>query len=193
MEEPNRQISKEKAVRMGIERGMALMRDDLKMYGMTIEGEKKFISESKDYDSLWADAIEALEKIRPENRAEEYLNNWKRERADFLNYKKDEAKRVEEFVKYANEDIILEVLELVDDLEIAAREVPGVGLEHVIKKFHDLFKKYGIEKIEVKDNFDPLFHEAVETEPEGKKLKEIRAGYKIRDKIIRPARVKITK
>lgn len=128
-----------------------------------------------------------------EEKAEEYLNNWKRERADFINYKKDEAKRVEEFVKYANEDLILEVIDLVDDIEIAAKEVPGIGLEHVVKKFHDLFKKYGVEKVEVGDKFDPNLHEAVETEKEGKKLKEVRTGYVMRDKLIRPARVKITK
>jgi molecular chaperone GrpE len=129
-----------------------------------------------------------------EQKAEEYLNNWKRERADFLNYKKDEAKRVEEFVKYANEDIILEVMELIDDIEIAAREVPGIGLEHVLKKFSDLFKKYNVERIDVEGKkFDPELHEAVEIEKEGERLKEIRAGYKMRDKVVRPARVKIVK
>ncbi len=129
-----------------------------------------------------------------DQKAEEYLNNWKRERADFLNYKKDEAKRVEEFVKYANEDIVLEVMDLVDDLEIAAREVPGIGLEAVVKKFNDLFKKYNVERIEVSgQKFDPELHEAIEIEKEGDKLKEIRAGYKLRDKVIRPARVKIIK
>ena len=133
-------------------------------------------------------------EISHEEKAQEYLDNWKRERADFLNYKKDEIKRVEEFMKFANEDILLEVLEIVDDIEIAAREVPGVGLEHVFKKFNDLFKKYGLEKIETTGNkFDPTLHEAVETEPGGEKLQEVRAGYILQDKVIRPARVKIIK
>src|SRR3990167_9193126 len=79
----------------------------------------------------------STEASRP-NVAEEYLNNWKRERADFLNYKKDEARRIEEFAKFANEAVILEVLEIVDDLEIAAREVQNIGLESIIKKFHGL-------------------------------------------------------
>ena len=127
------------------------------------------------------------------SKEEEYLNNWKRERADFLNYKKDEARRVEEFVKFANEDLVLEVMELVDDIEIAAREVPGVGLEHVIKKFNDLFKKYGVERIKVEGEFDPALHEAIETAPGGGKLQEVRAGYMMRNKVIRPARVKIIK
>ena len=58
-----------------------------------------------------------LEKAK--NYAEEYLNNWKRERADFLNYKKDEAKRMEEFVRFANEDLLMETIETLDDLEKA--------------------------------------------------------------------------
>ena len=133
------------------------------------------------------------ETVDHEAKAQEYLDNWKRERADFLNYKKDEARRVEEFVKFANEDLVLEVMELVDDIEIAAREVPGVGLEHVIKKFNDLFKKYGVERIKVEGEFDPALHEAIETAPGGGKLQEVRAGYMMRNKVIRPARVKIIK
>lgn len=127
------------------------------------------------------------------DKTEEYLNNWKRERADFLNYKKDEARRVEEFVKFANEDLVLEMMELVDDLEIAAREVPGVGLEHVVKKFSELFKKYGVERISIDGQFNPALHEAVETEKDGTKMVEVRAGYMMRDKVIRPARVKLVK
>lgn len=128
-----------------------------------------------------------------QSKEEEYLNNWKKERADFINYKKEETRRLEEFVKYANEDLVLEMMELVDDLEIAAKEVPGVGLEHVVKKFSELFKKYGVERISIDGQFDPALHEAVEIEKEGTKMVEVRAGYMMRDKVIRPARVKLSK
>src|SRR3989344_1101568 len=90
-----------------------------------------------------------------QSKEEEYLNNWKRERADFTNYKKEEARRLEEFVKYANEDLVLEIMELVDDLEIVTKEVPGVGLEHVVKRFSELFKKYGVERISIDGQFNP--------------------------------------
>ncbi len=133
----------------------------------------------------------STEASRPN--VEEYLNNWKRERADFLNYKKEEARRIEEFVKYANEDLVLEMIELVDDLEIVAKEVPDVGLEHVVKRFSDLFKKYGVERIKVDGQFNPALHEAVDTEQGGSKMVEVRAGYIMQDKVIRPARVKIVK
>jgi len=130
----------------------------------------------------------------PSDKTEEYLNNWKRERADFLNYKKDEARRIEEFARFANEDVILEVMEIVDDLELAAKELKDVGLEPIIKKFKELFKKYGIEEIAVDgQKFSPEFHEAVETEAEGDKMLQVRAGYTMHSKVIRPARIKITK
>ncbi len=147
-----------------------------------------------------------------QSKEEEYLNNWKRERADFMHYKKDESRRLEEFVKYANEDLVLEMMELVDDLEIVAKEVPGVGLEHVVKKFSELFKKYGVERIGIDGQFDPVLHEAVlgegsigrtksaadngisvEIEKEGTKMVEVRAGYMMHGKVIRPTRVKLTK
>lgn len=129
----------------------------------------------------------------PQSKEEEYLNNWKKERADFINYKKDESRRMEEFVRYANEDLVLEMIELVDDLEIVAKEVPGVGLEHVVKKFSELFKKYGVERISVDGQFNPALHEAVETEQGGEKMVEVRAGYMMQGKVVRPARVKLTK
>src|SRR3989344_880751 len=132
--------------------------------------------------------------VETTNKTEEYLNNWKRERAAFLNYKKEEARRIEEFVKFANEDLVLEMMELVDDLEIVAKEVPGVGLENIAKRFSELFKKHGVERIEVEGKkFDPELREAIETEKEGEKLKEVRAGYTMHGKVVRPARVKLTK
>ncbi|MEK7217569.1 MAG: nucleotide exchange factor GrpE [Patescibacteria group bacterium] len=128
------------------------------------------------------------------NKEEEYLNNWKRERADFLNYKKDEARRIEEFARFANEDVVLEVMEIVDDLELAAKELKNAGLEPIVKKFKELFKKYGIEEIEVDgQKFNPALHEAIETETDGGKMLQVRAGYTMHGKVIRPARVKIIK
>ena len=126
--------------------------------------------------------------------AEEYLNNWKRERADFINYKKDEAKRMEEFVKYANESMILEILDVVDDLDLAAKqEKGGEAAKQIIKKTEDLLKKYGVERIKTDGKFNPELHEAVSIEPGGEKMEEVRAGYMMYGKVIRPTRIKIIK
>lgn len=127
--------------------------------------------------------------------AEEYLNGWKRAQADFINYKKDEAKRAEEFVKFANDALILEILAIIDDLELAAQhEGKEKGLPQILKKFSDLLKKYDVEKIKTDGTFNPLLQEAIEgSNSEGAKIEELRAGYTLHGKVIRPARVKFTK
>jgi len=140
-----------------------------------------------------------IEKCKKQ--VEEYLNNWKRERADFINYKKDEAKRLSEFAKFAGEGMILQVIDLIDDLEIFARhnsDLPHLqadkeGVGQILKKFSDWLKKYEVERILIDGKFDPNFHEAMETELEGEKMEEIRAGYTMSGKVIRPTRVKIIK
>ena len=146
-----------------------------------------------DKDEIKNEIVAEETPVETADKAEEYLNNWKRERADFINYKKDESRRMEEFARFANEDLVLEMMELVDDLEIVTKEVPGVGLEHVSKRFSELFKKYGVERINMEGQFNPALHEAVETEKEGTKMVEVRAGYTMHGKVIRPARVKLTK
>ena len=130
----------------------------------------------------------------------EYLNSWKRERADFVNYKKDEAKRIEEFARFANEDLILELTEVIDDLIIARNNSPPdndkwmKGFDSTLSKMDKLLEKYGVKRIEVKDSkFDPQLHEAIEMEEGGKIMQEVKPGYTMHGKVIRPARVKIVK
>lgn len=124
------------------------------------------------------------------NKEDEYLNNWKRAQADFVNYKKDESKRLEEFVKYANESVIEEVLDVVGNLELAAEHIKDEGLKQVIKQFESLFKKYNVERITVDgQKFDPTVHEAVDAIDESLPLAEARAGYTMHGRVIRPARV----
>ena len=143
------------------------------------------------------DQSEELEQVK--SKSEEYLNNWKRERADFINYKKDEIRRLGEIIKFANESLILEMIDVLDNLEMAIKHAsPDVdkewlkGLEHVQKDFMELLNKYGVERIKTTDNFDPELHEMV-GEGEGDKVEELRAGYTMHGKVIRPARVKIIK
>lgn len=128
-----------------------------------------------------------------EKKAQEYLDNWKRERADFINYKKEEIKRLEEFIKFANGNVFLEVIDLIDDLEISAKHGENQnGFKQILKKFIDWLKKHGVEKIKVEgEKFNPLLHEAVESDTDGDKMEEIRSGYTMHGKVIRPSRVKI--
>ncbi|MEK7616005.1 MAG: nucleotide exchange factor GrpE [Patescibacteria group bacterium] len=128
--------------------------------------------------------------VEEKSMEEEYLNNWKRAQADLANYKKEEMRRMEELVKYGNEAIILEVLDVVGNLELAAEHLKDEGLKQVIKQFERLLKKYGVERIVVGDHFDPNVHEAVDAINESKPLEEVRPGYTLHGRVIRPARIK---
>jgi len=126
-------------------------------------------------------------------KCDEYLNGWKRERADFLNYKKEEGERIGTLAKFANEELLLNILPVLDHLLLASAHIKDDGLDMVIKQFQDFLSKEGIEPIEVAGkNFDPNIMDAVEGEGE-KVSEELQKGYTLHGKIIRPARVKLTK
>ena len=139
-----------------------------------------------------------------ERKRDEYLSGWQRAKADFVNYKKDELKRLEEIARYGNEDLIAELIQVLDsfDLGIAALEKAGPvekGIYMIRVQIEDVLKKRGIEKITVKagDACDLSVCEVVgEIEsdaPAGAVAQEIEPGYKLYDKIVRPVRVKVAK
>ena len=126
---------------------------------------------------------------------DEYLAGWQRSRADFLNYKKEEAERLADILKYANEGIILEILSILDSFEKAEKSVVkdkvSQGFLQIKTQLQDFLKKYGVEEIKsIGENFDPNLHEAIEGQ-EGIINEEIQKGYKLNGKVIRPAKIKI--
>ena len=149
--------------------------------------------------------IEQLKKDLEDAKAkcEEYLNGWKRERADFMNYKKDEMERISNLAKYANEEIILNLLPVLDNICLAEEHLKDEGISQIKKQFLDLLKKEGIEPIEtIGKQFDVNIMEAVgETasaegsgESRGETVaEEVQQGYTLHGKLIRPARVKVVK
>ena len=113
-----------------------------------------------------------------QKKAEEYLNGWKRERADFLNYKKEEMERIGQLVKYANEEIILKLLPILDNFYLAEKH-PSTGSGQALhegflqikKQVEDFLKKEGIEPIEVLGKeFDPNLMESVGQTPNTQNL-----------------------
>ncbi|MEK7180920.1 MAG: nucleotide exchange factor GrpE [Patescibacteria group bacterium] len=139
-----------------------------------------------------------------EKMRDEYLSGWQRAKADFINYKKEELRRLEEIGKYGLEDLIYELINIMDnfDLSLSALEKPGPverGIYMIRSQIFDVLKKRGLEKIEIKpgDEFNPQIAEALsemESErPPGTVVDIIEIGYKLYDKIIRPARVRISK
>ena len=147
-------------------------------------------------------APDELTKCREER--DQYLAGWQRAKADFINYKKDEMRRLEEVARYGSEDFMEELIGVLDnfDLGIAAMEKAGPvekGVYIIRAQIEDILKKRGLVKIKVEagDVFDPSVAEAIAEEesekPPGTILEEIEPGYRLHDKIVRPARVKIAK
>lgn len=145
---------------------------------------------------------EMLDKCQKER--EEYLAGWQRAKADLINYKKDEARKFEEIAKYLSEDIIIDLITVLDhfDLGIAALEKAGKaekGVYMIRAELADILKKRGLSEILVKigDKYDPKLAEAVaeveSNHPVGVVIEEIAKGYRLHDKVLRPAKVKISK
>jgi molecular chaperone GrpE len=149
-----------------------------------------------------------------EKKCQEYLNNWKRERADFLNYKKEEMERMAILASYAKESMILKILPILDNIVLAEKQLPEKlkkgkegtpqsiewtkGFLQIQKQITEFLKKEGIEEIEtIGKKFDPHTMEIIEeVEKEGDSdivIEELQKGYIMNDKILRPAKVKITK
>lgn len=153
---------------------------------------------------------------------DEYLAGWQRAKADLLNYKKEEAARLEEFTKYHNADFILELISVLDNFDLALTVMeknktaagPGggevetptpqavrmeKGIYMIRTQLTDILKKRGLAPIEVKrgDRFDPTVMEAIAEMdsdlPEGSVVEKIETGYRLHDRTLRPARVKVSK
>lgn len=129
----------------------------------------------------------------------EYLDGWKRAKAELINYKKDEIKRFEEVLKFGQESLVTEMLAVLDSFDLALVSEDGKGIRLIKQQLEDILKKYGLEKIKVEagEIFNPAFHEAVSQvesdKPSGAIIEEIVRGYLLNGKVIRPARVVVAK
>ena len=145
--------------------------------------------------------IEELEKLK-----QEYLAGWQRERADFINYKKEEAERLEKFIDDIKIAFFMKFLPILDNLDIIVKNIQKEDKNPVFESFLNLekqiknfFEKEGFETIEtIGKKFDPYFHEAIEMveiegEESGKVVDEIQKGYKFKGIVLRPSKVKVNK
>jgi molecular chaperone GrpE len=151
-----------------------------------------------------------------ENKEQEYLDGWKRCQADFENYKKRQAETQKDFIRFSTESVILQILPILDNFHASTDHVPKeqkdtpwvVGIMHIQKQLESVLTTYGVAEIETKvgDEFNPEIHEAIQAEEnktrpvksaEGGPAKQefnrvnkiVQKGYKMSDKVIRPARV----
>jgi len=146
-----------------------------------------------------------LEKCKKEK--DQFLAGWQRQKADFLNYKKEEQERVKEILKLAKADLIFKILPILDNFEKAKKEIPknlkengwAEGVFQIQKQILDLLKNEGLKEIQtLGQKLDLNFHEVIEEieskdfQP-GEILEEVEKGYLFEGQLLRPAKVKIVK
>ncbi|MEK7543104.1 MAG: nucleotide exchange factor GrpE [Patescibacteria group bacterium] len=134
----------------------------------------------------------------------EYLDGWKRAKADLINYKKEEIQRFQEFAKFSNAGLIEELISVMDSFDLSLKSVDKdnagyKGLVIIKSQFEDILRRAGLEQIAnvLGEKFNPSYHEAVSEiesdKSEGVIVEEVRNGYLLYGRVIRPARVIISK
>ena len=152
-----------------------------------------------------------LESMRAEadaakSQADEYLTALQRERAEFLNFKRRTAEERQRDLGLAAEDLIRKVLALADDLDRAIETRPPSiaqdawfdGVAAIDRKLRTLLESEGVSPIDAPPGtaFDPREHEAIANvpgtgRPEGEIVEQVRRGYRLRDRVLRPALVAV--
>ena len=155
-------------------------------------------------DEPAADTDEALVALQRER--DTLKEQFLRAVADFDNYRKRVERERRELSEYAAADVLLELLPIIDNFERALQAPAGAdtdglrrGVELIHKQMLDLLRKRGVSPIEAHGaDFDPNVHQAVIHEPsdehrEGEVMQELQRGYKLGDRLLRPAMVKVAK
>ena len=146
-----------------------------------------------------------LERIRSER--QEFLDGWQRARAEFANYRKRVEREQDEARSRIAGETLLRVLAILDDLDRALRDRPAEGeaaawaegIELIYRKFQALLEAEGIQLIQAEGQaFDPALHEALsheesEAHDEGQVIEVVQRGYRIGDRVLRPALVRVAK
>ena len=166
------------------------------------EAEEKVNAEAKEAEEE-AEAVDAADAPAEAAEEDEALNaKYLRLMADFQNYKRRVEKEKSDIYAYANEKIVSELLNVIDNFERAlqhecADERYVEGMQMIFKQFAGVLEKAGLEEITAEgEDFDPNFHNAVMTEdnPEfgsGKVTEVLQKGYLLNKKVIRPSMVKV--
>ncbi len=141
-------------------------------------------------------------------KAKDYQDKLLRLHADFENTRRRQQKEKQDFIKFANEGIIMELLNILDDLERAVNlaeskheDLPAFlkGVEMILAHLYEMLKENGLKPIESKGKlFDPNLHEALmqvedKNNPENTIAEELQKGYMLNDRVIRTAKVKVSK
>ena len=161
----------------------------------------------EEVDSAKSNEVEELKA-----KIQELEDKFLRTNADFENIKKRMEKEKNQAVSYAHEVFARDLLPIIDALEMALNsgevkedtdpkellEKVKEGINLTIEQFRKVFEKHGIELVDIEGEFDPNYHEAVmqldsEEKNSGEILQVFQKGYKIKDRVLRPAMVSIVK
>jgi len=148
-----------------------------------------------------AELEERLAEVERER--DEYLNDLKRVAADFENYRKRVARDQEGLVARAHERLVKELLPVLDDLERsleAAAQHEEAKLEEGVRLVHrelvEALAREGLVEVETDGQFDPHVHEALLSQPseeqDGSVIEVLQKGYRLGDRVLRPARVVVS-
>jgi molecular chaperone GrpE len=169
-----------------------------------------FVDTDEDGDEV--SSLAKIKKLREQLKTSqsergEYLAGWQRAKADYINLKNTEEKNRSETIKYAQEGLLSDLIPLADSFDMAfgnkevwnqAPENWRKGIEYIYSQLMSILKDNGLDIIEPKtaDSFDPRLHEAIGTietslDMDGKIIEVTKKGYKLQDKVLRPAQVKI--
>ncbi|MCL4459182.1 MAG: nucleotide exchange factor GrpE [Chloroflexi bacterium] len=177
-----------------------------------IESQEAVPEEQEKAETIVTPEQDELETLRAEleeanRKGEEYLKLLQRVQADFINYKRRVEQEKEEGLKFTKANIILKILPVLDDFDRALEATPEnrfnsnwlQGIELIERKLQNILENEGVTKIEAMGkDFYPWEHEAVVYEEsdeyeDGQVIAVLQEGYKLYDRVIRPAQVKVAK
>ncbi|MEC0091840.1 nucleotide exchange factor GrpE [Paenibacillus macquariensis] len=164
------------------------------------------LNEEQSTSSLEQELVSTLELERLQALADENQQRVLRTQADFDNYRKRTQKEKEEFAKYASTKLITELLPIVDNFDRAFSTVVednlnesfSKGMNMIYRQLEGVLQAEGLVPMDsVGQPFNPEFHQAImqvesEEYPEGTVVEEIQKGYMLKDKVLRPAMVKVS-
>jgi molecular chaperone GrpE len=153
---------------------------------------------------------EQLEELKERAaKADEHWDRLLRTTADFENFKKRVGREKQEAIKFANETLLQKLVTVLDNFDmalsaaqneqVAAAQSLQTGIQMIYQQFKNVLVEAGLEEIDATGKpFDPNLHEAVSQKettasPEGQVVQQLRKGYKLRDRLLRPASVVVAK
>jgi molecular chaperone GrpE len=146
--------------------------------------------------------LEEYQKLKAERDA--LFDRAARQQAEFENFRKRNAREQAEFKQYALADTVKTLLPILDSLQRALDSAPAddkmrQGVELIVRQFNDALGKLGVEPVQAKGKpFDPTLHEAIEMvetdeAPDHQVLDELQRGYRIKERLLRPAMVRVAR